>query len=241
MFSVALIGPDGAGKTTVVRRLETSLPLPVRTLYMGINLGSSNVSLPTTRLAARLKHWLDGRLHRKANNARTSRNLAVSRKKGRLWASLRLLNHLAEEWYRQLLSWKIRKQGFLVLYDRYFQFDFEPERSSQPRPLSDRLHRWLLAHCYPSPDLTIYLDAPGDVLFARKREASVEWLEARRQAFLRQGHQRPNFIRVDATQPLDVVFRDVSQHIMDYAQAKFAGRLRARPRVGEHADSARSG
>src|SRR6266571_1664289 len=50
MFTVALIGPDGAGKTTIGRRLEQTLPLPVRYVYMGINYEASNHVLPTTRL-----------------------------------------------------------------------------------------------------------------------------------------------------------------------------------------------
>ena len=29
MFTVALIGPDGSGKTTISKRLETELGLPV--------------------------------------------------------------------------------------------------------------------------------------------------------------------------------------------------------------------
>jgi ABC-type branched-subunit amino acid transport system ATPase component len=50
MFTVALIGPDGAGKTTIGRRIEHTLPLPVKYVYMGVNLDSSNHMLPTTRL-----------------------------------------------------------------------------------------------------------------------------------------------------------------------------------------------
>jgi cytidylate kinase len=55
MFTVALIGPDGAGKTTISRRLEHELPLPVKYVYMGINTVASNHMLPTTRLACAMK------------------------------------------------------------------------------------------------------------------------------------------------------------------------------------------
>jgi thymidylate kinase len=221
MFSVALIGADGAGKTTLLRRLEDSFPLPMRGLYMGVNLESSNVSLPTSRLAATIKRWLNKRSQRSANSLHSSSKGTGKMKKSRVWASLRLLNFVAEEWYRQMLSWKYRKQGFLVVYDRHFQFDFEPVQDTK-KPLSDRIHRWLLAHCYPSPDLTIFLDAPAEVLFARKSEAPLEYLEARRQAFLLQGQRTRNFVRVDAAQPLDAVYRDVSNHILAYARTNRA-------------------
>jgi hypothetical protein len=58
MFTVALIGPDGAGKTTVGRKLIESFPLPITYLYMGVNDASSNRMLPTTRLARRIKKAL---------------------------------------------------------------------------------------------------------------------------------------------------------------------------------------
>ena len=54
-FTVALVGCDGAGKTTVARRLEGEIDRPIRYLYMGVSADSSNRSLPTTRLAHRIK------------------------------------------------------------------------------------------------------------------------------------------------------------------------------------------
>ena len=60
MTTVALIGPDGAGKTTVARKLADVLPVPVRYLYMGVSTDSSNVMLPTTRIiAARIRSRRD--------------------------------------------------------------------------------------------------------------------------------------------------------------------------------------
>ena len=49
MVTVALIGADGAGKTSVARALERSRDLPIKYLYMGINTEASNHMLPTTR------------------------------------------------------------------------------------------------------------------------------------------------------------------------------------------------
>src|SRR3989304_4897316 len=58
MFSVALVGPDGAGKTTLCRRLEESFPIPVKYIYMGVSSEASNLMLPTTRLLRGLKRKL---------------------------------------------------------------------------------------------------------------------------------------------------------------------------------------
>ena len=227
MFSVALIGSDGAGKSTVAQWLESTFTLPVKTLYMGINVESSNVALPTSRLIAYVKQA------RRKKTGKTQAGVSLhaapgaEKKKpsGKLWAAVRLFNNLAEEWYRQLLSWRYQRKGYIVVYDRHFQFDFEYDNGTkgQKRRLSDRIHRWCLAKLYPRPDLVIYLDAAAEVLFARKGEATLEWLESRRRSFLDQEAKTPGFIRVDATQPLKAVCREVGGRIMEFYEARQRG------------------
>ena len=233
MFSVAVIGPDGAGKTTIARRLEQSSGLPITYLYMGINIDSSNVALPTSRLiewakSKRRKKSVPGTVSHHARPASTSlhhRQNGKSKPAGKVWALIRLLNRLAEEWYRQYLSWRYRRSGRIVIYDRHFKFDFEQvEKSSEKVRATDKWHRWLLARAYPHPDMVIYLDAPAEVLYARKGEATVAYLDARRQAFLRQGETTPNFITVDATQPLETVYAQVASHITQFYNHKKNGR-----------------
>jgi thymidylate kinase len=219
MFSVALIGLDGAGKTTIAKELERRFPVPVKILYMGISLESSNVLLPTSRLVTMLKRTLEKGT---SNSSPAAAGLnRASKDKGKFWAALRLANRLAEEWYRQFLSWKYRRKGNIVVYDRYFTFDFDYHDGAanrRPRRLTDWFHRWCLAFLYPRPDLVLFLDAPATVLFARKGEASVEWLETRRQALLRQADRVRNFVRIDATQPLEAVYAEVADQI-----ARFRG------------------
>jgi thymidylate kinase len=56
--SVAVVGPDGAGKTTLVNGLRAALPFPVRVLYMGLTGGrlprADALRVPGVVLAARL-------------------------------------------------------------------------------------------------------------------------------------------------------------------------------------------
>ena len=210
MASVALIGPDGAGKTTLARMLERSDLRRIRCLYMGVAISSSNVMLPTTRLAGWLKR-------RAARASRPRPGAPPGAAAGDLYvrgsplrAAARLTNRLLEEWYRQLVSWAYQLRGYVVLYDRHFLFDFAAEiMAGRRESLEQKLHRWSLTYLYPRPDLVIFLDAPGEVLFARKGELSVEELERRRQAFLRQGERLPAFVRVDATRPLAEVHEEV--------------------------------
>lgn len=214
MASIALIGPDGAGKSTLARRLEQCELRPVRCLYMGVAIPSSNVMLPTTRLA----WWLKQRLTRprsERTSSLASQPIGQRGRRSRLRAAARLTNRLLEEWYRQFVSAWYQLQGYVVLYDRHFLFDYAPEiMAGQRETLEQRLHRWSLTYCYPRPTLVIFLDAPGEVLFARKGELTPEELERRRQAFVRQGERVPNFVRVDATRSLDQVHEEVLAHVL---------------------------
>ena len=216
MFSVALIGPDGAGKTTLTALLRQSSRVPIKCLYMGINIEASNHALPTSRLVEYFKR----RRSAKSGVVRCDDDLHsdVGNKKrgpgGWLWAICRLLNRFLEEWYRQLLSWGYQLRGYAVVYDRHFLYDFTLDGiDGEKQPVDKRLHRWFLENCYPRPHLTIYLDAPAEVLFARKGEKTVEELERRRQAFLQLSHKVKNFVRIDATRPFDVVYAEISSLI----------------------------
>lgn len=214
MTAIAVVGPDGAGKTTVTRRLVESEELRLRYLYMGINTASSNVALPTSRLAERLKH-----------------SRVRGRRPGIAWIAARLVNRVAEQWYRQLVSWFYQARGFAVVYDRHFTLDFAGGPPTTALRTDQRMYRWCLAHLSPRPDLVIMLDAPSEVLFARKGESTVAELERRRQALLREGARLPAFVRIDATRPLDVVYDDVARCVRRYC-ADRAGFLRELARDG---------
>lgn len=226
MFSVTLIGPDGAGKTTITRRLHASGLLPFRYLYMGVNIGASNAALPTSRLVA----WLKRRARPSVASSGAPDGAATPRRRGtrsRIRAAARLANRLAEEWFRQVISWSYQLRGYVVLYDRHFALDFAPEiTGEQSRALEHRIHRWFLTYLYPRPDLIVFLDAPGEVLFARKGESSIEELERRRQGFLRMGARLPGFVRVDATAPLEEVYQQVAACIVRYSEQRRGPRAR---------------
>jgi thymidylate kinase len=207
------VGPDGSGKSAVAKRLLETCPFPVRYLYMGASIESSNVALPTSRLIHRWKV----RRHRRALQAAGKpvperiefhgmehRDQPDSR--GRLGATVRLCHRLAEETYRQVVSWACQLRGFVVLYDRHFLFDLCPVSPVRPRPrATERLHHWFLRQVYPRPGLVVFLDAPPDILYARKQEVTRAYLEADRASLLAKAEFAPCFVRVDATQELDQV------------------------------------
>lgn len=223
MFTVALIGADGAGKSTITRRLERELTVPVKYIYMGINVEASNLMLPTTRLVVALKRLLGRRVNMGGppdpERAKQRPKNPVKRVLSEMKSGLRIANLMAEEWSRQLVAWYYRRRGYVVLFDRHFFIDYYAQDIAGPakgRPLANRVHGWMLKHLYPRPDFIIFLDAPAEVLFARKPEGSIELLERHRQAYFQLRDTVRHFVTVDATQPLDDVTRQVIDLILEF-------------------------
>lgn len=227
-FSVALIGPDGAGKTTIARVLPARLPMRTAYLYMGVAAESSNKLLPTTRLIEALK--ARRRVSRAAPSSTTAslgtdggpgtrrrrRPLRVAVRA--IGAVLRLGNRMAEEWYRQGVAWAHQAKGEVVLFDRHFYIDYHAaDIAGAPTSGRRRVHGWMLGHVYPRPDLVVYLDAPSEVLLARKGEGTLESI-ARRQADYRSlAGEVEHFAIVDANRPLEAVIDDVVHEIVAFA------------------------
>jgi thymidylate kinase len=194
---------------------------------MGVNLDSSNHMLPTTRFIYTIKK-LCGAVPYTGGPPDPDRirprprgflkRVAVSLKSG-----MNLMLKISEEWYRQGIASFFQRRGHIVLFDRHFFFDYyvhDIMRGDQQRPLSKRLHGYVLEHFYPKPDLVIFLNAPADVLFARKAEGTLKALENRRQEYLQIKPLVKNFVTVDASRSEDDVVREVSDLIFDFYQMR---------------------
>jgi thymidylate kinase len=227
LFTVAIIGADGAGKTAVTHRLVQSLALPVKYVYMGVNLETSNLVLPTTRL------WLEiRRLRGKRPDMVGPMDPASQKPQPKNWlkrflsrikTNLRTSGWIAEEWFRQCVVWYYLRRGFIVIFDRHFFFDYFYYHISHLQgelSIIERLHGFLLRRFYPRPDLVICLDAPAEVLYARKPESSVELLERRRQEYLSLQAEVKKFIRIDASRPMEEVVQDAKDSILDFHHAQ---------------------
>jgi thymidylate kinase len=171
-LSVALLAPDGAGKSTLAARLAESWPLPVRTIYMGLYPKADR----SPRLAGASFAW-----------------------------------RLARQWGRWLVARAHQARGRLVIFDRHSYDALLPPR--MPLAWHKRWRRSVLARSCPSPDLVIVLDAPGKLLWSRKREHSPAALEQQRREYLRLAARLPRASVVDASRPADDVLREVTERI----------------------------
>ena len=230
-LTVALVGPDGAGKSTIGARLqEADLPRPVKTIYMGVNLEASSLMLPTTRLLLAAKKARGSRPDMVASSLRdvepvesaagsdgpAPKQSATASLKSSVREGARLGVWMTEEWLRQLVAAVYSRRGYIVVFDRHFFVDYyHADVADRPvrRGAVRRMHGWMLERVYPKPDLVIMLDAPAEVLYARKPEATVEWLEQRRKQYLELASEVPEFVVVDVDRPLEAAVSDTVEAI----------------------------
>jgi thymidylate kinase len=217
--TVALIGQDGAGKSTIARSVVDHLPYEAATVYMGINLEASPVMLPTTRLALALKRLRGRRPDMTAHSDDGTRRSGLLADSRRL---LRTTNWIAEEVYRTLLVRRIRRRGAIPITDRDFYCDYYWSAvgpTDQRRPFDVRLHGAFLRHWYPKPDLVLLLDAPAEVLHARRPEHDLERTSERRERYLALVSVLPAMQVVAADRPLADVVEDIAERIVGFVRS----------------------
>jgi thymidylate kinase len=173
-ISAAIIGPDGAGKTTLAQGLRATLPVASSYVYMGVwrqyPWDRWLRWLPGTRLAQRL---------------------------------LRLLVRSAQA------RWQ-RARGRVVLLDR---FTYDVLLPSPGLDWRGRVTVALVRRVGAEPQLVLVLDAPAEVMFARKGEQGIEELKRRRASYLEVVRSRPDSAVIDATQPPQAVREQAQQLI----------------------------
>ncbi len=182
-LTIALLGPDGTGKSTLTATIGRGGPVRTKAVYLGLyggrRGGAGRARVPGLGFAGRLlrmwRGWLVG-------------------------------------------AWHARR-GRLVIFDRH------PFDARLPSPGSRRaLGRKLLARALPAPDLAIVLDAPPEVLYARKPELPVERLAEQRAGYLELARRLERAAVVDVTAPADAVARRVTRLAWDRIVERSAGR-----------------
>ncbi len=204
-MTISLMAPDGAGKSTIANSLLDDRILKVRMIYMGSNLEASTIGLPTTRWLKRQRKKVDA-----SGNAPWRLVLRT----------LNYINRLTEQWLRCSAGIYHKSRGRFVVYDRFVYDNFLAPPATT---LGKRIRRAIILNSCVSPDLVLLLDAPGDVLFARKGEHSPEYLERQRQVFLGLKEKIPNMKVVDVTLPYADVRREVLDRIWTQYRLRVCG------------------
>jgi hypothetical protein len=125
-----------------------------------------------------------------------------------LLSLVKILVWLMEEWYANFFH---EKKTTLLICDRYYHdLLVDPIRYRYGGPL------WtarLVGNLMPQPKLWILLDAPAEVLQARKQEVPAEETARQCHAYLAFVRKQREHVIIDASQPLDRVIADVEHAI----------------------------
>jgi thymidylate kinase len=202
---IAIIGPDGAGKSAVIDAICEQF----RFAFHRVN-----------RFHLRPKS-----LRRESGAQRVVTDPHGKPPRGIFLSVLKVLFLMADYWlgYALRIAPAMRRSQ-LIVFDRYvYDLLVDSKRVRYGGPV------WLLrlaARLVPHPNMVILLDAPPEVLWARKREVPFDEVVRQRGEYCKQARMLSFAKVVNAAQPFADVIRDVDCTIVDYFEQRTAERLR---------------
>jgi thymidylate kinase len=196
---VAVLGPDGVGKSTIIKRLIDATGTAFRSNWVA--------------------HWRPMSLWRgKHTSAVTDPHGQVTHSPW--WSVARVFCHVMDYWFGYW--WKIRPmlaRSNLVVFDRYFyDLIIDPRRYRYGGP------RWLvraLSPLIPRPDLVFVLEAPDEVVLSRKQEVTPQEVQRQRRCYRQLANKMANANLVRTDQEIEQVVRTVSEELTDLLARRF--------------------
>lgn len=203
-FTIAFLGPDGAGKSTVIHQVEQWLgPAFRRTLPIHFNPKFSSQSGTPVN------------------------NPQGQKPRGTLAGWGKVLFYFGRHWaHWGVRQWPARVRSTLIIYDRHFEDQLvDPRRYRLQNAvwLVRWLWRWL-----PAPDVTVVLDAPGELIHARKPELPGVEIERQRAVLRALAHKSKHMVVVSAAPPAAQVAAEAFRQIVARLAQRSACRERPR-------------
>lgn len=196
-FTVAFLGPDGVGKSTVIQAVQALVqPCFRRTMLIHFNpkFGANGPNQVVTN-----------------PQAQAPRSLLLS------WG--KALFYFVRNWAHYLLKQlPARWSTTLIIYDRnHLDLAVDPRRYRMQGCLG--VARFL-ARLSPRPDLLVILDAGAATIHQRKAELSVVEIERQRECLRVIAATHPHAVLISTEQSPENVSRTVAQTILDRLAAR---------------------
>jgi thymidylate kinase len=209
-ISIALIGPDGSGKTTVGWALRGQLAGTWRPNHVG------HIHWKPSALCAQPSEWGPPNTD---PHGRPTRNGMLSL----LFFCYHTAGFIAGG-LRHILPMRIH--GRLVILDRYY-YDFFVDQARFRMAVPLRMVR-LAFRFVVKPDLVFYLDVAPEVARSRKVEVPLEETVRQREAFRGLAQWLPNAHIIDASLPVNTVAAAIARNILGYMAARVGERKQNR-------------
>jgi len=202
---VAVLGPDGAGKSTVITGLRGALLLG----FWG---------------KSRLFHWRPQVLFSKRDaGINTAPHAKPAR--GTLLSMAYLSAFFLDHWVGYLLVVRpLLATSNFILFDRYFHdVLIDPQRYRYGGPV------WfakLLSQLVPAPDLALVLDAKSSSVLARKKELPPDELDRQRRAYRRLQFKRSRKVIVSTECGIEPTIQASSRAVTEFMRRRVERRMR---------------
>jgi thymidylate kinase len=199
---IVILGADGSGKSTAAASLMAALN--------GTFIQDKSLHV----------HWKPAVFLRRRRKERPpTRDPQAQPPRGRLASALALAWHWTEFLAGAVLQFfPVRFRAGLVLVERH-HYDFFVD-SRRYRLRSPGAVARFAFRCQPAPDLVFLLDAPAEVLHARKPELSLEETHRQREAYLKLVCRLRQGRVIDATQPQSVVVQEMLQKTLRFVEQR---------------------
>lgn len=206
---IAVVGPDGVGKTTFIELLQKEL---CRILVRD----ADGVCIQHFRpnVFPNLKKLFFGKKFDEANEEFTNPHRA--KPAGPISSFLRITYY----WLDYILGYwlSIRTKciaGKIYIFDRYF-YDFlvDPYRGRVQLP--DWL-RWGFLKMTPEPDVVFFLDCDAATIYQRKQELTQGEIERQLQAYRLLAKKSGRFIRLDAQKTPQELCNDALRQLIEHS------------------------